>query len=86
LDSLGIGKTGGLVDLLLFNIFIVAVESLFEEMTLVVLGWAVGDRGDAGGSGDSLFRTGDGGSDGGANGLAVSNYTTISGLGGDLQP
>jgi hypothetical protein len=41
-------------------------------MTLVVLRWAVGDGGDAGGSGDGLFRTGDGGCDRGANGLHVS--------------
>jgi len=55
-------------------------------MTLVVLGWAVGDCGDAGGSGDGLFRTSDGGCDRGANGLDVSFYTTISGPGGNLQP
>jgi len=41
-------------------------------MTLVVLGWAVGDSGDTGGSGDGLFGTGDGGCDGGAYGLDVS--------------
>ena len=37
-----------------------------------MLGWAVGDSGDAGGSSDGLFRTGDGGCDRGANGLIVS--------------
>jgi hypothetical protein len=41
-------------------------------MTLVMLGWAVGDGGDAGRGGDSLFETSDGGCDGGANGLYVS--------------
>jgi len=41
-------------------------------MSLVVLGWAVGDRGNTSGSGDGLFRTGDGGCDGGANSLLVS--------------
>ena len=43
-------------------------------MSLVVLGWAVGDSGDTGGSGDGLLGTGDGGCDGGANGLTVSQW------------
>jgi hypothetical protein len=41
-------------------------------VTLVVLGWTVGDCGDTSGSGDGLFRTSDGGSDRGTNGLHVS--------------
>jgi hypothetical protein len=55
-------------------------------VTLVVLGWAVGDCGDTSGSGDGLFWTSDGGCDGGAYGLSVSYCTMMSGLGGDLQP
>ena len=47
-------------------------------MTLVMLGWAVGDCGDTGRGGDGFFRTGDGGCDGGADSLDVSYYSTIS--------
>jgi hypothetical protein len=41
-------------------------------VTLVVLGWAVGDSGDTCGGGDGLFGTSDGGCDRGTNGLHVS--------------